>query len=70
MSTLMSTKMSTAINNKRNAWNVAILDAERKIQEAISGIVRLKQAVKSFKELRDNDEPFPGESSEQNEAQT
>lgn len=65
----MSIKMSASAKDTKNAWNLAISDAERKIQESVISIAQLQRAVKTFKELRDNDEPFPDESSRQNEAQ-
>jgi hypothetical protein len=56
--------MSTKSKDNVNLWDMAISDAEKKIQGAQIAIARLKQSIKSFKELRDSGEPFPGEKSD------
>jgi hypothetical protein len=49
-------------------WDVAIADAERKIQEAKALVRKLKGSILVFKDRRDSGEPFPGKKSEQTEA--
>jgi predicted translin family RNA/ssDNA-binding protein len=43
-------------------WNEAISDAERMLEEAKQKVARLRRSIKTFQELRDDGEPFPGES--------
>jgi hypothetical protein len=47
-----------------NPWDIAISDAERKIQEARARIRKLRGSILVFKDMRDSREPFPGEKSE------
>lgn len=43
------------------AWDTAIADAQKKIEEARGRIDSLKRAIRGFRRLRDRGEPFPGE---------
>jgi hypothetical protein len=53
-----------------SGWDRAIYDAEQKIQATKSRLTLLKASLSLFKEKKESGETFPGESSEQNEAQT
>lgn len=52
-----------------NHWNAAISDAHKQINEAKAKISRLRQAIKVFEELRESGQLFPGEKSNQGNAQ-
>jgi hypothetical protein len=49
-------------------WNEAIEDAERLIREARERIAELRRSIRTFEELRDAGETFPGESQQKREA--
>lgn len=68
MHTKMSREMSKNVNQPISHWDAAISDAEKKIQEAVEKITKLRESIKIFKKLRDSGEPFPGETVRRNEA--
>jgi hypothetical protein len=59
------TRMCKPVNN----WDKAIFDAEQQIVNAKAKIAKLRQSVRAFKTMRDNGEPFPGETAQEPEAQ-
>ncbi len=64
MSRRMSNNMSKTVKNN---WNVAITDAEKKIQEAQARIRALKKSIAVFQKMRDCNEPFPIQKMSENE---
>ena len=50
--------------NAVSLWDEAIADAKKMQQDAKMHVIRLKQAVKAFEQLRDSGVPFPSEQSE------
>lgn len=51
-----------------NAWDKAIMDAEEMIRESRQRISDLKRSIEMFKDLRESNAPFPGESAGREEA--
>jgi hypothetical protein len=45
-----------------NPWDLAVVDAEKAIADAVSKIKQLKRAIRAFKTMRDDGEPWPGTS--------
>ena len=45
----------------QDKWDIAISDAEKKIQDGKKKIARLRESIRAFRELRDSGDPFPGE---------
>lgn len=60
MSKTMSKKNSVACLNNVNPWELAISDAQNKINQAQKQISALRRAIRAFQVMRDSGEPWPG----------
>ncbi len=70
MSNPHANEISLDTSKSENNWDEAIADVEAMIVEAKQRVSRLKRSVKTFKELRDKGEPFPGQVKEPSEAKS
>jgi hypothetical protein len=60
MSKSKARKKELYMSNYTTTWDKAIEDAESMIADAKARIARLRRTVKTFPELRDAGEPWPG----------
>jgi hypothetical protein len=56
----------SANKNKKplTGWDKAVYDAEQMIEKAKQKIAGLKLSIKTFKSLKEQGEPYPGESAQ------
>jgi hypothetical protein len=52
----MSKRLSKSLGK---GWEVAIMDAQKKIDEAQAKVRQLRKSIAMFRQLRDADAPFP-----------
>ena len=64
----MSTKNQDKLSTSKTGWDLAVRDAERKVEAARLRLAEMVSAPVVCKERRDSGEPFPGESVEQPKA--
>jgi len=50
------------------AWDAAIKDTQKMIEDSKRKIAGLRRSIRTFEELRDSGVPFPSESTNQSEA--